>query len=257
MEFKKMLVVIPHSGITIPFEIPVQSLSDKFPDLTRNIDWYTNWLYDFHDILGNSSVIFGYCSLVLEANRDPEDLESSVPLKDIAGDPVFRPDHEPDRTLRRYLARKYLDEYHRRIENEISLGKTFMLDAHSTVTARGVEDNQIELMNYQLSPQTGQKVRFCPDIFVETYAEALAKRLPGIRVTVNESGYHSVYGHICGKHSVDAMTRVGNRVPAILQETNQNLYMKLNGTPDIEAIEMLRRSFAGALYDMGTAVHAN
>jgi hypothetical protein len=66
-------------------------------------------------------------------------------------------------------------------------------------------------------------------------------------VTVNESRYAEVYGHICGKHSVNNIRREGNRVPAILQETNQQLYINADGTPNMEAIETLRRAFAGAL----------
>jgi hypothetical protein len=46
------------------------------------------------------------------------------------------------------------------------------------------------------------------------------------------------------------MERTGRRVPAILQETNQNLYINQNGGIDIVALEKLRRSFAEALYRM-------
>ena len=130
-----------------------------------------------------------------------------------------------------------------------------MLDAHSTITAKGVTDNQIELMNYQISPQNGEVVKFCPDSFIETYAEGLIKRLHGIKVSVNESKYYSVYGHVCGKHSINSTNRVGNKVPAILQETNHNLYMNSNMTPNLEAINTLRPAFAEALYEMMKRVH--
>ena len=250
MEFKELLVVIPHSGILIPNEIPFASLSEEFPRLMRNVDWYSNWLYDFGDLLGNSHLAFPYCNLILEANRHPEQLDDCVPLKDVLGEPVYRPGHEPGQRLRRSLSRKYLQTFHQGISEEISRGKTFMLDAHSTVTAKGVAENQIELMNFQISKPAEKPQYFCPDAFVETYASELAKRLPGIKVTVNQSKYHQVYGHVCGAHSVNAATRVGNRVPAILQETNQNLYMNSDRTPNLEALETLRRAFAEALYKM-------
>ncbi|MDD4877211.1 MAG: N-formylglutamate amidohydrolase [Dehalococcoidales bacterium] len=249
MELKEMLVVIPHSGILIPCEIPVDSLSNDFPRLTRNVDWYTIWLYNFHDSLGNLSLTFPYCSIILEANRDPEDIDSSVPLKDSFGEPIYRAKHNPGLELRQFLSKKYLRKFHQSIARALRF-RTFMLDAHSTITAKGVADNQIELMNYQISPQNGERVQFCPDSFIETYAEELIKRLPGIKVSVNESKYHYVYGHVCGAHSINAATRVGNRVPAILQETNQNLYMNTDRTPNLEAIETLRRVFAEALYEM-------
>jgi len=250
-KFGGLLVVIPHSGILIPNEIKLDSLASDFPRLMRNVDWYTDWLYDFRDILGNSQLVFPYCNLILEANRHPERLDESVPLKDVFGEPVYRYGLEPDQRLRQSLSRKYLRRFHQDIGAEIGRGKTFMLDAHSTLTAKGVADNQIELMNLQVTSPGGEPTYFCPDVFIETYASELSRLLPGIKVTVNESRYDTVYGHVCGQHSVNAMTRVGNRVPAILQETNQNLYMNADRTPNIEALEKLRRAFAKALYRMG------
>jgi hypothetical protein len=255
MQFKELLVVIPHSGIIIPSEISLDSLSDEFPMLMTNVDWYTNWLYDFRDILGNSQLAFPYCSLILEANRHPDIVEDSVPLKDILGAPIYKHDLEPDQKLRQSLSRKYLHPFHQGIGVEVARGRMFMLDGHSTVTSQGMVDNQIELMNFQSANSGGKPTYFCPDAFIETYANELVKMLPGIKVTVNESRYDMVYGHICGEHSINALARVGNRVPAILQETNQKLYMYADRTPNVEALETLRRAFAGALYHMGKKTH--
>jgi hypothetical protein len=58
-------------------------------------------------------------------------------------------------------------------------------------------------------------------------------------VTVNESRYDTVYGHVCGKHSVNSNKREVNKVPAILQETNQWLYLNSDGTPDVIAMDTL------------------
>jgi len=250
VELSEILVVVPHSGILIPNEIPIDSISDDFPRQMRNVDWYTNWLYNFRDILGNSHLAFPYCSLILEANRHPESLDDCVPLKDTLGEPIYRAGHEPARELRQSLSSKYLQVFHQDISEEITRGKTFLLDAHSTVAARGVADNQIELMNFQVSKLNDELTYFCPDVFIETYASELAKRLSWVKVTVNQSKYYNVYGHICGAHSINAMTRIGNRVPAILQETNQKLYMNEDRTLDWEALETLRRAFAEALREM-------
>ncbi|MFH1124551.1 MAG: hypothetical protein V1758_12935, partial [Pseudomonadota bacterium] len=103
-------------------------------------------------------------------------------------------------------------------------------------------------MNLQFSNPYGEPTIFCPDVFIETYANELQKRLPWIKVTLNASEYKHLYGHVCGKHSTRAMTRVGNRVPAILQETHQKLYLNRDRTPNIEALETLRRAFAEALF---------
>lgn len=250
MQFKDLLVVVPHSGIVIPREIPIGSLSEDFPKLLRNVDWYTNWLYDFRDMLGNSQITFPYCNLVLEGNREPENLEESVPLKDILNEPVYQRGLEPSLKLRKSLSRKYLHTFHRDISKEIAEGRIFMLDGHSTVTAQGLSDNQVEIMNYQTGNKDGKITYFSPDVFIETYANELVKLLPSIKVTVNESRYDRVYGHVCGKHSTRHMKRVRNRVPAILQETNQRLYMNTDGSPNLEALETLRRAFAEALYKM-------
>lgn len=248
MRLKELLVVIPHSGIVIPEEINPQSLVPEFPEMLKNVDWYTNYLYDFRDILGNRQINFPYCSLLLEANRHPDVLDDCVPLYDPLGKKMYKRGHIPDESLRRTLSDKYLIPFHDEISNTIMRGVNFMLDGHSTVTAKGVGDRQIELMNFQHSPLDEGPVYYSPSIFIETYAKELKKRLPDIRITVNESKYFNVYGHVCTQHSVNALKRIGHRVPAILQETNQKLYMHSNGTPDICAIERLRRAFAESVY---------
>ncbi|MBN2062877.1 MAG: N-formylglutamate amidohydrolase [Deltaproteobacteria bacterium] len=242
-----ILVVIPHSGIVIPSEIPMESLSEDFPILAQNVDWYTNWLYDFRDMLGNRHLVFPYCSIVLEGNRRPDIIDDSVPVQDVKGRPVYRKGHEPPMTVRRQLSDRYLKEFHRNIENAIMDGAEFMLDGHSTVTAQGVGDNQIDLMNFQHSPLDLAPLHYCPDVYVETYASELRKRLPEVKVTVNASEYYKVYGHVCAAHSVNELKRVGARVPAFIQETNECLYKNTDKTPDIHAINRLRRAFAESI----------
>lgn len=247
MQNDDILVVVPHSGIVIPSEIPVETLSEQFADLAKNVDWYTNWLYDFRDILQNRHLVFPYCSVVLEANRHPGIPDDSVPLRDVNGHPVYRTGMEPAPEFRREMAAKYLESFHENIREHIRTGATFLFDGHSTVTAHGVEDNQIDLMNFQHSPLDKGPIRFCPDIIIETYAEELRKRLPDIRITVNASRYYKVYGHVCSAHSVNAFTRTGDRIPAFIQETNERLYKHPDRTPDIIAINRLRRAFAESL----------
>jgi hypothetical protein len=249
MTRQPLLVVIPHSGILVPKEIPLESLSEQFPSLLQNVDWYTHWLYDFRDILNNRQLVFPYCSLILEANRHPELLDDSVPLKDVYGRALYRPGHEPDPMLRAGLAQKHLSSFHCAIETAISDGAAFLLDGHSTVPARGVGQNQIELMNFQHSPLDEHPQVFSPPIFIETYAEELARRLPEVKVTVNASEYCTVYGHVCAAHSIDAMGRVGNRVPAILQETSERLYRNPDGALNATALNRLRRAFAEAMFE--------
>ncbi|HQB29943.1 MAG TPA: N-formylglutamate amidohydrolase [Syntrophales bacterium] len=248
MELKELIVVVPHSGIVIPVEIPLDSLSEKFPVLARNVDWYTNWLYDFRDLLANRHIVFPFCSLIVEANRHPDRIEESVPLKDVNGEPVYRKHREPGDGLRKSLAEKYLKTFHRTIEDCIESGMEFLLDGHSTVTARGVDDNQIDLMNFQHSPLDEAPRLFSPNDYVDSYAAELRKRLPDVKVTVNGSEYFNVYGHVCSEHSVNAAGRVGGRVPAIIQETNERLYRNPDRTPNVEAVNRLRRVFAESFH---------
>lgn len=244
---RELLVVIPHSGIVIPAEIPLDSLSDQFPELARNVDWYTNWLYDFRDLLDNRHLVFPYCSLILEANRHPDRLEDCVPLRDVLGRPVYRDGREPDRELRLSLADKYLRGFHRSIEDHIAAGAELFLDGHSTVSARGMRDDQVDIMNFQHSALDERPVQFSPPDLAEAYAEELRGRLPDILVTVNASEYHDVYGHVAAAHSVNAAGRVGVKAPAIVQETNERLYKNPDRTPNVEAVNRLRRAFALSL----------
>ncbi len=242
-----LLVVIPHGGLLIPPEIPPESLSERFRELARNVDWYTEWLYDFRDRLDNRQILFPYCSLLLEANRHPDRLDDCVPLCDVHGEPLYRRGREPGPELRRRLAVKYLRPFQRAIGEQIAAGAEFLLDGHSTVSARGVADNQIEIMDFQHSAMDPGPLRFAPPEYAEAYAAELRRRLPDVRVTVNASGYHEVYGHVAAAHSVDARGRVGSRVPAIVQETSQRLYMNSDRTPDLGALNQLREAFAQAL----------
>lgn len=240
-------VVVAHSGILIPAEIDPDSLSDRFPALARNVDWYTDWLYDFRDLLDCRLSVFPYCSLILEANRHPDRLEDCVPLGDVHGEPVYKPGREPAPELRRALAAKYLLPFHCAVSEQIAAGGTFLLDGHSTVTARGMADNGIDIMNFQHSPLDDGPRRFSPAPFAAAYAEELRRRLPEARVTVNASEYFRVYGHVAAAHSCDARARVGRRVPALVQETNERLYKNSDHTPDLRAIDRLRRAFALSL----------
>lgn len=236
-----------HSGLAVPAEIPLDSLSEGFMDLLGNVDWYTDCLYDFRDLLDNRQLVFPYCSLILEANRHPDRIEEAVPLQDVHGRAVYRRQNQPALELRRKMALKYLHSFHSAIKSHILAGAAFMLDGHSTVSARGMADHQVELMNYQHSAFDEQALIFCPQELVEEYAAELRKNLPEILVTVNASTYHQVYGHICSAHAVNSRRREGNRVPAILQETNERLYLNPDRSPNVQALNRLRRAFAVSL----------
>ena len=247
MALNELLVVIPHSGILIPVEIPLDSLSDCFPQMVRNVDWYTDWLYDFRDLLGNRQIVFPCCSLILEANRHPDFVDDCVPLRDVLGQPVYKNGREPERALRLALVDKYLRPFHAAIAGHIAAGAEFLLDGHSTVTARGMADNQIDIMNFQHSALDDGPVHFSPQDYAEAYAEELRRRLPQAKVTVNASEYYDVYGHVAAAHARNGRERAGGRVPALVQETNEHLYKNPDQAPDVPALNRLRVAFARSL----------
>ena len=100
-----VLVVVPHSGVAIPPEISLEDLTEDFTALLKNVDWFTQWLYDFRDILGNRQLVFPYCSILLDANRDPADLDECVPVRDVFGRPIYHPAYEPSPSMRAAWAR--------------------------------------------------------------------------------------------------------------------------------------------------------
>lgn len=251
-----ILAVVPHAGLVVPEEIEPDTLAEDWPELARNIDWHTDRLYDFRDLLGDGPLVFPYCSLILEANRNPRDLDASVPLRDVLGRPVYRPGREPDMELRRRMSARYLEPYHASIGDAVEAGADFILEGHATVTARGMEDRQIDLMNIQLDPSGGPSIRFCPEAMIRAYAAELEKRLPEALITINASDYLSVYGHIGAVHTVDAVRRIGRKAPAILQETNQSLYLRPDGILDIPRLNRLRRAFAESLRSITAAFRA-
>lgn len=248
LTLRELLVAVPHSGILIPSEISVDSLSSEFVSTLRNVDWYTNWLYNFTDILDNKQAVFPWCSILLEANRHPELIEDAVPLKDVFGVPLYKQGMEPNETERHALSDRYLKAFHHEIETRIAGGAEFLLDGHSTIVARGMTSNQIDIMNFQHSGLDDGPKKFSPDAYAETYGEELQKRLPHAHITVNSSEYFEIYGHVCAEHSINAKGRVGRRVPALCQETCHGLYMNDDGTPDVMEIARLRRAFAEAIH---------
>jgi len=72
--------------------------------------------------------------------------------------------------MRMHWSEKYLKPFHRSIEENIAAGAALLFDGHSTVTARGVADNQIDLMNFEQLESQEKPLHYSPDIIIETYA---------------------------------------------------------------------------------------
>ena len=247
---KYLLVSIPHAGVLCPAEIPLVTLSEHQAQLAAdNIDWYTDRLYDFRDLLENDQVCFPYSQVYINVNRHPKTLDECIPVV-LDGVPIYRPDHALTIGQRKVLLKKYHTTFHRSIDRR---QKIFILDGHSTVTGHAdAAGNQVAddiiLGDRQASPlDPPGGIRTAPDGYLETYAEELERRLSGFQLRISRNTtYASTYGHIMAAHSWNGIGERGRRVPLLLQETNEDLYIK-NGKPDWLMIEELRRVFAEAL----------
>lgn len=245
-----ILVSIPHSGIYCPREIELNTLSDNIQELSiDNVDWYTELIYDFRDILENKQIVFPINQIYINVNRRPY-LEECMP-SEINGLQIYKDNLMPDIKLQKYLIKKYHLGYH---NNLMNIEKVFILDGHSTITGltddvgNKVQDDIIiyDFQNSKLDPPTG--VKSAPEGFLESYAEALTKSLPNLRIALNTT-YTSTYGHILATHGWDGKSKKSHRAPLILQETNENLYIN-NYILDIKAVEELRRTFADSIVCM-------
>lgn len=246
----RLLVSIPHAGVLCPGEISLETLSARQTELAGNIDWHTGVVYDFRDLLRCSQEVFPYSQVYINVNRHPTRIDECVP-DELDGIPVYLPGRAPDPTLKRALVRRYHHAYHRRLA---TAGKDFILDAHSTLpglsdAAGVVVRDDIILSDRQetpLDPPGG--TRTAPGGWMELYAEALARQLPGVAVACNTT-YCATYGHVMAAHGWDGKGPRGRRAPLLLQETSENLYMN-GGVLDVQRAEELRRTFASALAAM-------
>ena len=248
---KKLLVVIPHAGIACPPEISQSMLSCHQKTLESNIDWYTEHLYDFQDLLGNAQVIFPYSQVYINVNRHPKTVDECIPLS-LDGLPVYAAGREPSLEQRNSMMKRHL-AFHRRITNH---KKTFILDGHSADAGhKDAEGNQFtddiiigDRQASVLDPPGG--LRTAPPGYLETYVEELERGFSGFNLSIAcNTTYSTTYAHVMALHGWDGQPKKERRVPLLCQETNQSLYMK-DGIPDGRLIEELRRIFAQALDTM-------
>ncbi len=102
-----VLAVVGHSGVVIPPEISLEDLTEEFTALLKAWTGTRGNNYDFRDILGNRQVVFPYCSILLDANRDPADLDECVPVRDVFGRPIYRSAYEPSPSMQAAWSDKY------------------------------------------------------------------------------------------------------------------------------------------------------
>jgi len=246
---KHLCVSIPHGGMLVPSEIPLENLSKDYDELVQqNMDHFTCNLYDFTDLMDNQQVAFQYSPVLINVNRHPDVIDECVPVT-VDGMRIYKEGHEPDVILRKKLAETYHKDFHSRLSRLAN--KVLIIDGHSTYrghkdTSDNVVTEDIIILNWQHSKYELEKgLQTAPQYYLEIYVENLQKRLPGLTITANTK-YLSTYGHVMASHGWDGVGERGIRAPLLSQETSEDLYMS-HGVPLYGEIEHLRRIFAEAI----------
>ncbi len=243
----RLLAVIPHSSVARPKEIKKSWLSEDekifLYSKTAETDRGTKELYDFTKILGNKQLVFPHSQIFINVCRKRQNLNESVPL-DIRGERVYKKGKEPSLKIRKELIKKYYEPFINRIEKT---KKSLILNGHSTIAGHGSLDNKklgyhILLLNYFIV--SGKKKVCAPLKIIKHYAIELKKRFPNLKIGLNKE-YNHGYETIGVEFGTDQICE-GRKVPVILQETDESLYMK-GDKINYQKLNRLRKAFASSL----------
>ena len=243
-----LFVIIPHSGTEIPKELDADNFKkNAIKQIDKEIDIFTDKLYDFKDVFKNKDIIFKYHRGLIDVNQSPSRIDESIPIITFINTPIYiKP---PSKEERQQLGEKYFNTFHEITTGMIQkMRPLLILDAHSTHDGDEDEfgdrfDNDISLGNYQETEQdTGGSTRTCSDELIELYAENLQKELPSIKIGINTKYLSRTYGYIEERYTKLAV----QNIPLILQETNEKLYTSKNELDELKCRE-LRRCCALAL----------
>lgn len=243
----ELLVLIPHASTKRPTEIKKKVLSKHQKRLLfgneAETDRGTDHLYDFRSILGNKQIVFPVSQVYINVLRSPKRLDSSVPLY-IGNTPIYKKGSEISSALRRKLIKKYYNPFYVGIR---SARPRLIFDGHSTIKDHfSLKDTKLDyditIVDY-LGEKNGKKIWSTPREYLEVYARALQKRLPELKVGVNNL-YCDVYDHVCATFS--RIKRKKNFIPIISQETDEELYIEKNKI-NTRKVKHLRIAFAEAL----------
>jgi len=247
-DLSKVLLVIPHSGLIIPPEIPLNKV--RMPAIHRiykdaTIDRYTDQLYNF---LSMTRIIFDYHRIFIDVNCNHLiDIEDILPSY-FEGIKVYN-GWDPTKELRNQIVKKYICPFHKQIE---MTDKRFILECHSSEKG-STDDNgkRVKKDIYLCDGQTYDHLPDKPDIksapsgLIEEYASQIRKIDKRLSVGINELCY-DIYGSIMDFHGIKNGQVFDKRVPLLLQETTETYYMKFDYV-DARALTHLNRVCSEAL----------
>jgi N-formylglutamate deformylase len=137
-----LLVSVPHCGTGIP-----EALLDRMVPRARALedtDWHLALLYAFVRDLGAGLIVPRYSRYVIDLNRPPDDAPmypganstGLCPERFFSGDPLYRPQRQPDRAEVAQRLESYWRPYHDALQQELARlknehGYALLLDGHS------------------------------------------------------------------------------------------------------------------------------
>ncbi|WP_374468863.1 N-formylglutamate deformylase [Phenylobacterium sp.] len=217
-----LVVGMPHTGTEIPPEIEAGLVSPWLA--RRDADWWIESLYDFASELGATVVRTRISRTVIDANRDPSGASlypgqattELCPTTTFDGEPLYRPDAEPDAAEIARRRAAYFQPYHAALTGEIARLRTIhprvvLYDAHSI---RSVIPRLFDgaLPNFNIGTNNGATC----DPALEA-AVAAACEAPGYTQVVN--------GRFRGGHTTRHYGRPDDGVHAIQMELACRGYM--------------------------------
>ena len=160
-----LIVSFPHTGTELPTAVAARLIS---PWLARkDADWWIEKLYDFAPAMGATTIRTRMSRTVIDVNRDPTGVSlypgqattALCPTTSFDGEPLYRPDREPDAAEIERRRTAYFEPYHDALRAEIERlkarhGKVVLYEAHSirSVIPRLFEG---ELPNFNIGANSG------------------------------------------------------------------------------------------------------
>ncbi len=140
-----LIVSFPHTGTEIP-----PAIEPKLASLwlaRKDADHWVDVLYDFAHALGATTIRTSLSRTVIDVNRDPsgaslypgQTTTGLCPLETFAGEPLYKPDCEPDAADIARRRAGYFDPYHAALTAEIERLRArhravVVYDAHSILS---------------------------------------------------------------------------------------------------------------------------
>ncbi len=160
-----LIVSIPHTGTTIPAGIEACLGSTWLG--RRDADWWVQELYKDAADAGATTVRTDVARTVIDVNRDPtgqslypgQATTALCPLTTFDGEPLYRPDTEPDEAEILRRRRNYFEPYHAVLATELARLRAqhphvVLYDAHS-IRSRIAHLFEGELPNFNIGSNDG------------------------------------------------------------------------------------------------------